>query len=141
MRYIASEEAAIYQQLALKQAIFSHYLPRSFMQSPNFFIKSFTLVLSLVAQSLHMRHRSKTEILSRVLAVANSQGVTITKTLYKAFLSFNQAKAIIKTLTERGLLQFDRTTQTFKTTEKGHKIPQDYTELNELMKGLEKNEE
>jgi predicted transcriptional regulator len=76
-----------------------------------------------------------------VLAVANGQGVTRTGIMYKAFLSFTQAKTILTTLTERGLLQFDRTTQTFKITPRGHKILQAYTELNELMKGLQENKE
>jgi predicted transcriptional regulator len=50
-------------------------------------------------------------------------------------------KEILTTMTERGLLDFDQTTQTFKTTEKGHKILQAYSELYELLKGFEENEE
>ena len=99
------------------------------------------MVLFSVAQLLHMRYRSKTEIFGGVLAVANGPGVTRTGIMYKAFLSFTQAKAILTTLVERGLLQFDRPTQTFKITPKGHKVLRAYTELNELMKGLEENEE
>jgi predicted transcriptional regulator len=99
------------------------------------------MVLSTVAQSPHMRNRSKSEIFGTVLAAANGTGVTKTGLMYKAFLSFTQAKTILTTLTEKGLLEFDRTTQTFKTTAKGHKVLQAYTELNGLMKGLEKNDE
>ena len=98
------------------------------------------MVLFSVAQSVHMRYRSKTEIFGRVLAVANGPGVTRTGIMYKAFLSFTQAKALLTTLAERGLLQFDRTTQTFKITPKGHKVLQAYSELNELMKGIEPNQ-
>jgi predicted transcriptional regulator len=88
-----------------------------------------------------MKNRSKMEIFGMVLAVANSQGVTKTEIMYRAFLSFTQMKEILTTMTERGLLDFDRTTQTFKTTPKGLKVVQAYTELNELMNGWEKSEE
>jgi len=99
------------------------------------------MVLFLIAQLLYMRYRSKSEIFGRVLAVANGQGVTRTGIMYKAFLSFTQAKAILTTLIERELLQFDRTTNTFKITPRGHKVLRAYTELNELMKGLQANKE
>ena len=88
-----------------------------------------------------MRYRSKTETFGRVLAVANGSGVTRNNIIYKAFLGFTQAKAILTTLTERELLRYDEKTQTFKTTEKGHRILQAYNELNDLMKGLEENKE
>jgi len=57
------------------------------------------MVLFLIAQLLYMRYRSKSEIFGRVLAIANGQGVTRTGIMYKAFLSFTQAKAILTTLT------------------------------------------
>jgi predicted transcriptional regulator len=88
-----------------------------------------------------MKNRSKIEIFGMVLAVANGQEVTKTEIMYRAFLSFTQMKEILTTMTERGLLEFDRTTQTFKTTPKGLKVVQAYTELNELMNGWEKSEE
>ena len=88
-----------------------------------------------------MKNRSKIEVFGRVLAVANGPGVTKTQIMYRAFLSFTQMKEILTTMTERGLLDFDRTTQTFKTTPKGLKVVQAYTELNELMNGWEKSEE
>jgi predicted transcriptional regulator len=88
-----------------------------------------------------MKNRSKIEIFGRVLAVANGNGVTKTQIMYRAFLSFTQMKEILTTMTERGLLDFDSVTQTYKTTPKGIKVVQAYTELNELMNGSEKSEE
>jgi predicted transcriptional regulator len=88
-----------------------------------------------------MKNRSKMEIFGRVLAVANGPGVTKTKIMYRAYLSFTQMKEILTTMIERGLLQFDKTTQTYKTTEKGLKVVQAYTELNELMGGWEEGVE
>jgi predicted transcriptional regulator len=88
-----------------------------------------------------MKNRSKIEIFGRVLAVANGPGVTKTKIMYRAFLSFSQMKEILTSMIERDLLDFDRTTQTFKTTPKGLKVVQAYTELNELINGFEESEE
>ena len=86
-----------------------------------------------------MRYRSKFEIIGQILAVANGSSVTRTKIMYKVFLNSNQSREFLITLIERGLLLFDRETHKFKTTEKGHKVLQAYTELSELMEGVEQN--
>ena len=80
----------------------------------------------VLSSSTIMKNRSKIEVFGRVLAVANGPGVTKTQIMYRAFLSFTQMKEILTTMTERGLLDFDRTTQTFKTTPKGLKVVQAY---------------
>jgi len=86
-----------------------------------------------------MRYRSKIEIISQILEVANGDGVTRTRIMYKAFLSFIQAKEVLTTLTERGLLRYDGETQKFKTTEKGLRVLRACTELSEITKGIEQN--
>jgi len=93
------------------------------------------------SSSTIMKNRSRTEIFGRVLEVANGTGVSKTQIMYRAFLSFNQLKEILTTMTERGLLEFDTTTQTFKTTEKGLRVLHACTELNELINGFEENKE
>jgi len=89
--------------------------------------------------NLYMRYRSKIEIISQILSVANGGGVTRTGIMYKAFLSFFQAKQFLTTLAERDLLHYDEETQTFKTTEKGFRVLQAYSELSEFTKGIEPN--
>ncbi len=66
-----------------------------------------------------MKHRSKIEIMSQILEIANGGGVTKTKIMYKALLSYAQMKEYLILLTDKELLYYDEDTRTFKTTEKG----------------------
>jgi predicted transcriptional regulator len=66
-----------------------------------------------------MEHRSRIEIASAILKVANGGGVTKTKIMIRALLSYNQLKENLIFLTERDLLRYDKETRTFKTSEKG----------------------
>jgi predicted transcriptional regulator len=63
--------------------------------------------------------RTRTEIMSQILRVANGGGVTKTKIMYQAFLSYGQMKEHLMVLTQNGLLSYDLDTRKFKTTEKG----------------------
>jgi predicted transcriptional regulator len=66
-----------------------------------------------------MRYRTRTEIMSEILGIANENDATKTKILYQAFLSHAQMKRHLMVLTQNGLLNYDIDAQTFKTTEKG----------------------
>jgi predicted transcriptional regulator len=73
-----------------------------------------------------MRYRSRTEIVTRILEVANegsssfgNGGVSKTTIMFKASLSHIQLHQYLMMLTEGDLLSYDRQTYTFKTTEKG----------------------
>jgi predicted transcriptional regulator len=72
-----------------------------------------------------MRYRSRTEIVTRILEVANegssfgNGGVSQTTIMFKASLSHIQLHQYLMILTEGDLLSYDRQTYTFKTTEKG----------------------
>src|ERR671922_543898 len=66
-----------------------------------------------------MKHRSRIEIISQILEIANGGGATRAKIMYKAFLSFVQLREFLMVLTKSDLLSYDGETQTFKTTEKG----------------------
>ena len=87
----------------------------------------------------HMRYRSKAEIIGEILTVASGGGISRTKVMYKSMLSFLQAKEYLSTLTELGLLRYDKTTQTYGTTEKGLIFLHKYTELPELTNGIEQS--
>ena len=86
-----------------------------------------------------MRYRNRAEIISDILTVARSGGVSRTKVMYNSMLSFLQVKEYLSILTERGLLRYDKTTQTYGTTEKGLIFLHKYTELTELTKGIEQS--
>ena len=68
-----------------------------------------------------MKYRSRTELASQILEAANG-GVTKTKIMYKAFLSYAQLKEYLAVLTENGLLAYDNSNSTYKTTPKGIKF-------------------
>ena len=80
-----------------------------------------------------MKYRSRIDIMSQILEVANGGGLTKTKIMYKAFLSFVQLKEFLTVLTESDLLSYDGKTQTFKTTEKGLRLLHTYNQLGEAM--------
>ena len=80
-----------------------------------------------------MKYRSRIDIMSQILEVANGGGLTKTKIMYKAFLSFVQLKEFLTVFTESDLLSYDGKTQTFKTTEKGLRLLHTYNQLGEAM--------
>ena len=58
-----------------------------------------------------MKYRSRTEIVSNILEAANG-GVTKTKIMYKAYLSYNQLREYLSILIENNLLEYLDGTQT-----------------------------
>jgi predicted transcriptional regulator len=87
-----------------------------------------------------MKYRSRTEIVSNILEAANG-GVTKTKIMYKAFLSYNQLKEYLSVLIENNLLEYLEGTQTYKTTEKGLNLLKMHNEMGELLQTKIKNDE
>lgn len=81
-----------------------------------------------------MKYRTRIEIISSILEIANQgYGVTKTKIMHSAFLSYSQMKEYLTILTEEGLIGYDFDTRTFKTTEKGHRFLQVYCGLDNVM--------
>jgi predicted transcriptional regulator len=54
-----------------------------------------------------MRYRSRIDIISHILEVANGGGVTKTNIMYKAFLSYAQMNEYLTVLTKIDLLSYD----------------------------------
>ena len=79
-----------------------------------------------------MKYRSRTEIVSNILEAANG-GVTKTKIMYKAFLSYNQLREYLSILMENNLLESLEGTQTYKTTAKGLNLLKMHNEMAELL--------
>ncbi len=79
-----------------------------------------------------MKYRSRTEIVSNILDAANG-GVTKTKIMYIAFLSYNQLREYLSILIENNLLEYLEGTKTYKTTEKGLNLLKMHNEMAELL--------
>ena len=75
-----------------------------------------------------MKYRSRTEITSQILDAANG-GVTKTKIMYRAFLSYAQLTDYISVLVENGLLEYNQARQIYKTTEKGQRLLKIYNQI------------
>ena len=70
-----------------------------------------------------MGNRGRTEIVSNILDAANG-GVTKTKIMYKAYLSYNQLREYLSVLIENNLIEYLDGTQTYKSY-----LKKDYTFL------------
>ena len=70
--------------------------------------------------------------MSNILEAANG-GVTKTKIMYKAYLSYNQLREYLSILIENNLLEYLDGTQTYKTTEKGLNLLKMHNEMAELL--------
>jgi predicted transcriptional regulator len=81
-----------------------------------------------------MGYRSRMDIISQILEVANGGGATKTKIVYKAFLNYSQLKEYLRVLTESDLLRYDLDGRTFKTTEKGLRFLDRYNQIGDVAK-------
>jgi predicted transcriptional regulator len=81
--------------------------------------------------------RNRIEIIAQILEVVNEgsdDGVTKTKIMYKAFLNYAQLKEYLTILTDNGLLSYDVTTQTFKTSKNALRFLKACNQLDQLTK-------
>ena len=85
-----------------------------------------------------MGNRSRTEIVAMILDAANG-GITKTKIMYFAFLSYNQLNEYLSILIENNLIEHLDGTKTFKTTEKGLNLLKIHNEMAELLQTTFKN--
>lgn len=79
-----------------------------------------------------MRYRSRSDITAQILESA-SGGTTKTKIMYKAFLSYSQLKEYLSLLIENNLLAYEKETNSYKTTEKGHRLIKLYDNMGALV--------
>lgn len=80
-----------------------------------------------------MKYRSRTEISSQILEAASS-GSTKTRIMYKAFLSYAQLKEYLEMLTVNGLLEYQQSEEIYRTTMKGRKFLDLYSNIGELVR-------
>ena len=79
-----------------------------------------------------MKYRSRTEIVGNILDATNG-GVTKTKIMCTAFLSYGQLREYLSVLIENNLIEYRDGTQTYKTTEKGLIYIKMHNEMGELL--------
>ena len=63
---------------------------------------------------------------------ANGKGVTKTRIMYSAFLSYQQLKEYLTILQENGLIEYQQGERTYKTTNKGIHLLQLSSKIEEL---------
>lgn len=79
-----------------------------------------------------MKYRSRTDIVVQILDTASGDGVSKTKIMYKAYLSYAQLKEYLSVLEANGLLEQDEAERLYKITEKGMKFMKAYNQMHEL---------
>ena len=79
-----------------------------------------------------MGNRSRTEIVGNILDAANG-GVSKTRIMYTAFLSYGQLKEYLSILIENNLIEYVDGDNKFKTTEKGLNFLKMHNEMGELL--------
>ena len=84
-----------------------------------------------------MKYRSRTEIVSNILEAANG-GVTKTKIMYKAYLSYNQLREYLSFLIGNNLIEYVDGDNKFKTTEKGLNFLKMHNQIEELLQNTTK---
>lgn len=65
-----------------------------------------------------MKYRSRNDIVSQILQSANG-GITKTKIMYQAYLSFAQLKEYLGVLSASGLIEYSPADRLYRTTPKG----------------------
>ncbi len=86
----------------------------------------------MLISRIRMKYRSRTDITAQILEAANG-GVTKTKIMYKAFLSYAQLKEYLTVLIENGLLEYIEGEQIYRTTEKGNRFLTIYNQIGEYV--------
>ncbi len=86
----------------------------------------------MLISRIGMKYRSRTDITAQILEAANG-GVTKTKIMYKAFLSYAQLKEYLTVLMENGLLEYIEGEQIYRTTEKGNRFLKIYNQIGEYV--------
>jgi len=79
-----------------------------------------------------MKYRSRTDITAQILEAANG-GVTKTKIMYRAFLSYAQLKEYLSVLVENNLLEYVEGEQVYRTTDKGNRFLKIYNQIGEFV--------
>ena len=78
-----------------------------------------------------MKYRSRADICTEILKIAD-KGVSKTKIMYGAYLSFTQLREYLKMLLDNGMLAFDGETMQYKTTDIGRNFVKMYDRIGQM---------
>jgi predicted transcriptional regulator len=78
-----------------------------------------------------LRYRSRADITTEILKIAD-KGVSKTKIMYGAYLSFTQLKEYLKLLVDNGMLSFDEKTTQYRTTDVGRNFIKTYERVGQM---------
>ncbi len=80
-------------------------------------------------------YRNRNELICQILDTANcDDGITKSKIMYKAYLSHDKLQEYTMLLIDNGMLHYDSTMRTFRTTEKGRAFLQAYGQIDQMLK-------
>jgi predicted transcriptional regulator len=78
-----------------------------------------------------MKYRSRTDIVAQILESANG-GVTKTRIMYEAYLSYAQLKEYLSTLMQNGLIEYSEGEHKYRTTTKGMQFLRTCSQMGKL---------
>jgi predicted transcriptional regulator len=78
-----------------------------------------------------LKYRSRADNTTEILKIAD-KGVSKTRIMYGAYLSFAQLKEYLKVLVDNGMLSFDEKTTTYRTTDVGRNFIKTYERVGQL---------
>jgi len=78
------------------------------------------------------KYRNRIYIIAQLLDAASSPA-TKTKLMYKAMLSYEQLKEYLLMLTENDLIEYDKPSQRFTTSDTGFQFMKRYEDLSKLI--------
>ena len=83
---------------------------------------------------MSMKYRSRTDIVAQILQAANkNSGITKTRIMYGAFLSYAKLQEYIAVLEQNQLLEYDAGQQKYKTGQKGRKFLDIYNQIGQFV--------
>jgi predicted transcriptional regulator len=82
-----------------------------------------------------MKNRSKTDIVAAILraAVNGNNLVGKSRIMYEAYLSWSQLEEYLSLLIAKDLIEYQKESHVYRTTEKGNHLLRLYNQLNELI--------
>jgi predicted transcriptional regulator len=82
-----------------------------------------------------MKAGRQTEIIQTILETITSreEGITKTQLMYKSFMSYIQLVEYLTVLRRSGLIEYNASTSTYKTTTRGLRLLQVTKEINKLV--------
>ncbi|MGI0045270.1 MAG: winged helix-turn-helix domain-containing protein [Nitrososphaeraceae archaeon] len=81
---------------------------------------------------LNAKYRNRNEIIASILEAAKEVGISKTRIMFTAYLSYEQLNEYLNGLLEKELLTCDSHTRTYNITPKGSRFLELYSELEKV---------